>query len=468
MRRLFRLTALCLAFVLMCAPALAGAPFLRHAEGWSMEGVPLEATLSADVTTHMPYDDDRMAMLQPVINNLSLRLSAGEDGGSVTILVGQSEALTLSYRGNAAQVSSIPETAFTSAGDPVSRLLGSAPTEMSMYGLRSDAETLLDDGWVLLDALTPALEEYGKRKSVKTSIADMGTARSCTDYTIPKDDAEALKETLLSLCPEGWLKEIISGLTFSGKQTLRVYRTADEVPLRMEYNGTCGPEGNLRTVKLVWRMRRDDTAHRDEVTLTSPAKSGTNKNTLEFERVIRTNKAGAVEMDASFTYTVTLDKKTTTLKGTADLTNAYTDEADVVTGKVTLQQKLPGESVFSGITLAPDLMISGSQDAPLISGNIGVSELSGKNVLEAATVYLLLRRGGDAAWEAPGSTVDLDAMSADELSALQQKVMAGAATALVKPLIILMGDSADWFFRDMSPDAVQQIIDAADSVVVLE
>lgn len=466
MRMIRNLAALCLALMMLCAPALAEAPFLMHASGWSLEGTPLEVTLSADVTSHMPYDEDRLAMLQAVTNNLSLRLTTGVDEGSVTILVGASEALTLAYLDDAVQISTIPEMSFTTSGDPLEALLGAGTGEMTLYGLRGDAETLLDDGWTLLAALGPALEKYADRRSVKTNITDMGTARSCTDYTVPKADADALKETLLSLCPEGWLREIISGLTFSGKQTLRVYRTAEEVPLRMEYNGVCGPEGNLRTVKLVWRMRRDDTAHRDEVTLTSPAKSGTNKNTLEFERVIKTNKSGAIEMTGSFTYTVTADKQTTTRKGEFELTNAYTDAADVIIGSFTVQQKLPGEDSFEGLTIAPDVTISGTQDDPVITGSIGVTGLMGKNVLEEAVIRLSLSRSEHSRWEARESSLDLDSLSEDELAALQQDVLSGAATEIVRMLIILMQEDADWFFQDLSPEAVQRIIDAADRVVI--
>lgn len=466
MRMFRRLTALCLTVLLLCTSAMAEAPFLRHASGWSLEQTPLEARLSASITAHMPYDDDRLAMLTDVTNNLSLRLTTGQDEGSVTVCVGQTEALTLAYLEDAVQLSCIPEVSFSAQEDAMGRLLGGSTTGLSLYGLRMDAETLLDDGWTLLAALGPALEEYSVRKSVKTNISDMGTARSCTDYTVPKADAEQLKETLLQLCPEGWLREIIDGLTFSGKQTLRVYRTADEVPLRMEYNGTCGPEGNLRTVKLVWRMRRDDTAHRDEVTLTSPAKSGGNKNTLEFERVIKENKSGAVTMEGSFTYTVTADRKTTARKGSFELTNAFTEAADVITGSVTLQQKLRGEDSFAGMTFTPDLTISGTEDEPVITGSLGVTGLDGKNVLENAEIFLNLTRCGESRWEARGENIDMDALTAEELALLQADVSAGVAAAIVRPLVILMGEDADWFFRDMSPEQIQRIIDAANNVVL--
>ena len=405
-------------------------------------------------------------MLKQVTDVLSMRLRTGEDAGSVTILVGGTEAVTMAYRGQDAQLSTIPEMTFTAQEDAMGLLLGGSTGFTVPYGLRLDAESLLDDGWTLLLALEEPLAPYGNRKSVKTTITDMGVARSCTDYTIPKADTDALKQMLLDACPDGWLREIISGLTFSGKQTLRVYRDENNMPLRMEWNGTAGPEGDLRTVKLVWRMRRDDTAHRDEVTLTSPSGKTTNKNTLEFSRVISTNKKGALVMEGSFTYTVTANKQTTTLKGTFEVTNAFTETADVITGEITLQQKLPGEDNFSGITLAPDgLTIAGTAEDPQITGSITVSTTSGKNVLDSAVVHIHLVRSDAFLWEEREEVIDLDALSAEELAVLQADVTFGTAAALVRPLILLLGDTADWFFRDMLPEQIQRITDAANTAM---
>ncbi|MBQ2954811.1 MAG: hypothetical protein IJE07_14870 [Clostridia bacterium] len=466
MRWIRRGLALCLTMLLLLGSALAEVPFLQHTSGWTLEDTPLEALLSADVISCMPYDDDRLAMLRQVTDVLSMRLRTGMDEGSVTIFVGNTEAVTLAYLEDAVQLSCITELAFTSQDDPVDMLLGASTEVSTPYGLRADAETLLDDGWTLLLALEEPLEGYGKRKNVKTTITDMGLARTCTDYTVAAKDVETLKTMLLENCPEGWLREIISGLTFSGKQTLRVYRDENGVPLRMEYNGGCGPEGNLRTVKLIWRMRRDDVAHRDEVTLTSPAKSGTNKNTLEFNRVIRTNKQGALEMEGSFTYTVTADRQTTTRKGSFELTNAYTDDADVITGEITLQQKLPGEDSFSGLVLAPDMRLAGSADAPQFTGSVTVSTKDGSDVLDSAVIHITLTRCEASSWNEREESIDMDQLTPDELALLQEDVALGVATALVRPLILLLGDSAEWFFRDMLPEQIQRITDAADAVVM--
>lgn len=467
MRKLLRTAAWLLLLAMLFASAAAEAPFLRHADGWKWD-MPLEATLSAEIAAILPYDDMRAAMLADVVDNLSLRLVAGENEGSVTIRVGMTNALKLSYQGNDVQLSCVPDMYFTASDDPMGVLLGEATTGVSVYGLRPEAETLLDDGWVLLNALLPDLEGYADRRNVKTNITDMGLARTCTDYTIPKNEAETISEILLRLCPEGWLRDMIATLTFSGKQTLRVYQTEAGVPLRAEYNGTCGPENDLRTVKLVWRMRRDETAHRDEVTLTSPAKSGGNKNTLEFERIIQTGKSGAVEMTGSFTYTVTAAKQTTSRKAEFDLTNAYAEDADMVSGTITFQQKLPGETVWTGMRFTPSLVIGGTSEAPRITGSIGYEGLNGKNASESIKLHLSIASADASEWVPMEEYIDLDLLSESELTNLRADVSAAITTSLVRPLIILMGGSADWFFQDLPQDVVEEIVDAANTVVITE
>lgn len=463
-----RIAGLCLMLLVLVTTAAAEVDFLHHADGWSLESTPVEVMLSAEVMTHMPYDDDRLAMLTQIIDELRLKLVTGQDEGGVTVYVGNSAALTLAYLDSAVQLSCLPQYGFTASEDPIGKLLGTTSSDMSLYGLSDDKEALLDDGWVLLNAIPSAFNDYADRRNVKTSITDMGTARSCTDYTIPQSKAESMKELLLSLCPDGELKELIRSISFSGKQTLRVYCDADEVPLRMEYNGNCGPEGNLRKVKLVWRMRRDDTAYRDEIALTSPALSGSNKNNLDFSRVVTTNKAGATTLEGSFSYTVTIDKQTTTTKGTFDLMNAFTGDADVISGSITLQQKLPDDEYFNGISFEPNLTVSGTADDPLITGSVLVSGLYGKNTIEQARISLALSQAEDSLWEARDEMINLDELTGSELIELRESVNAAITTALVRPLIILLDSSAEWFFRDMPQEAVDEIVDAAGSVLIVE
>ena len=105
-----RMLTLCLSLlVLMMTAAQAEVPFLVHSNGWVLDGTPVDVMLKADVETHMPFDADRLAMLTPITDLLSLRVVTGDNEGFVTIAIAGQEALTLQYRGNEARLSCLPE-----------------------------------------------------------------------------------------------------------------------------------------------------------------------------------------------------------------------------------------------------------------------------------------------------------------------------------------------------------------------
>ena len=460
-----RMTALCLALlVLMMTTACAETSFLVHSRGWSWSGFPVEVLLKADVDTHMPFDDDRLAMLTPITDMLSLRLVTGEDEGLVTISIADEEALTLQYRGNEAQQSSMPDLTYQAVEDPLSTVLGADVTSAGGYealGLSPDGEAMLTYCQTLMALIPAAFEKYGKRSANTTNISGFGQAAYRYDYTISATQADAIGETLLSICPEGALRDIISGLTFSGKQTLRIYYNADDVFLRAEYNGVCGSEDDLRTVKFVYKFRHDEEVDKDYIELTSPAKKGKNKNNLTFERTVETNKKGQRTMVGSFNYTVTANDVTSIRKGEFNLLNAFTETADVIGGEVTLQSKLNGAEKYDVMTFAPDLTISGTADAPTIAGTLTITEKYADKVTEQAVVSIDLKRAEPLTWNESFYTIDLSLLNEEEIAAVQQQALSSVATALVRPLIVKLGAEGDWFFRELPEEAVQSIIDAA-------
>lgn len=462
-----RLTAICLILlVLMTNAALAEVPFLMHSNGWTWDGVPVDVLLKADVNTHMPFDEDRLAMLTPITDMLSMHLVTGEDEGLVSVSAMDEELLTMQYKGNAVQLSSMPGVTYTAEADSMSMLLGADVSSDGVYellGLDRRGETLITDGRVLLEKITVALAEQGKKAKNTTSISGYGRAAYTMEYSFTANKAENLKTVLLENCPDGWLKEIISGLTFSGKQTIRVHFSQEDTLIRMEYNGSCGLADNLRTVKLIYKFRHDEEMDKDHIELTSPAKKGKNKNTLTFDRTVQTNKAGARTVTGSFKYTKTKDSVTSVWDGTFGLFNAYTDEADVLTGEFSLEKKLNGAEKVDAITLTPNLTISGTADAPVVLGTLTIEEKYAGRVTEQAVVSIDLKRAEPLIWNETEQKIDLSALDEAALLKTQQGVAVSLAEAVVRPLILKLGKDAQWFFRDLSNEVVQSILDAAAS-----
>ncbi len=452
--------------VLMMTAAQAEVTFLAHSDGWNLDETAVEVRLKADVDTHMPFDEERLAMLTPITDLLSLRLVTGQDEGLVTIAMDETNLLTLQRRGNSVQLSCLPEVTYTAQEDPMSLLLGADVSIEGGYealGLSREGETLITDGRAMLENIPNSFTDYGKKSKSTISISGFGRAAYLVDYVFTTKEAEEFKELLLSSCPEGWLKNIISELNFSGKQKVRMYFNAQDVMLRMEYNGSCGAEGDLRTVKLVYKMRHDAEMDKDYVELTSPAKKGKDKNSLTFERTLQTNKQGARVLEGDFKYTVVKKGVQSVWKGDFALNNAFTAASDVITGEVTIQKKLNGAEKYDAVTLTPALTISGTQQEPTITGSLEITEQHAGRTTEHAIVGIDLKKVDALTWTERPQTVDLSMLDAQAVSAEQQRAAASVATVLVRPLIVRLGKDAQWFFRDLPEDAIQSMIDAAAS-----
>lgn len=467
MRTAKRLMAICLVLlVLMTNAAVAEVPFLMHSSGWTWEGIPVDVLLKADVNTHMPFDEDRLAMLTPVTDMLSMRLVTGENAGRVSVAALDEELLTLQYYGNAVQLSSVPGVIFVAESDPVSTLLGEDVSSDGVYELLDldrRGETLITDGRILLERITNALSEQGKKEKNTTSISGYGRAAYTMEYSFTANKAEKLKNTLSENCPDGWLKEIIGGLTFSGKQTIRMHFSQEDVLIRMEYNGSCGPKDDQRTVKLIYKLRHDEEMDKDHIELTSPAKKGKNKNNLTFDRTLQTNKSGARSMTGSFKYTKTTGGVTSSWDGAFGLFNAYTDHSDALTGEFTLEKKLNGAEKVDAIKLIPNLTISGTAEEPVVIGTLTIEEKYAGRVTEQAVVSIDLKCAEPLEWNETAKQIDLSVQDEPALMKIRQDVAASLAEAVVRPLILNLGKDAQWFFRDLPEEAVQKILDAAAS-----
>ena len=467
MHSIKRIMALCLSLlVLMMNFAQAEVPFLVHSDGWNLDNASVEVNLSADVDVHMPFDEDRLAMLTPILDQFSLKLVTGEEQGAVTIAFDDQPLLSLQYRDNAVQLSSMPDISF-GGEDALALLLGSEVSVGGGYealGLSPDGESLITDSLLLLEALPAAFADYGRRTNTDTNISGYGKSAYRYDYTFTEKKAKTMQELLLSVCPEGWLRDIITAMDFTGKQTLRMYFTQEDVLLRAEYNGSCGPENDLRTVKLVIRTRHDDEMDKDYVELTSPAKNAKskNKNSLTFERVIQTNKKGERTVEGSYSYIVTEDGVTDARKGEFALINAYSDGKDVITGSASFQSKMGNAEKYTELLVQPELTITGTESTPVISGTLTMTEEYAGRTTEHAVIHIDLKAADSLDWQMPGEMFALDMLDEQSLADVRARVAASIATALVQPIIVMMGEEAVWFFRDLPEDAVQSIIDAAE------
>lgn len=467
MRKILKVMVLAVLCMCMAFGARAEIEFLPQAEEWDLT-LPLEVELSADVAAHMPFDDDRCAQLNALLKHISLRLntSSSEDAAwsRVGVRVDGKEAMSMLQQeradGSKLQFSFQPDTVYQAGAEDANALLGVEKVEI--FGLDGGELAWLDDAYTMLSAVHDSLADYKKEASIKTAIKNMGTARTKVTYTIPKADAAKMAEAIAAHCPNGDLKRFLTKLMFSGQQKLIYWLNGDGVMIRAEFAGNCGvDEGDLRKVSMVWRMRRDDTAVRDDLTLKTPSVKGADYNTLTYMREVVKGKKSKLNYDSKFNYTWKAGMEKTTLAATVDLTNTPSGNDAKLTGSITVKQTLPGENTSSSVKITPEVTIGTESGTPLVSGTVNVQELRGKNVLEDATIQVNVHAGSflDASME--GTAVDMQSMTAEQQEALAQ----GMAGALIPHLVLLPKEDTLYLSADLPEDVWQKIVEAAQTAL---
>jgi hypothetical protein len=170
---------------------------------------------------------------------------------------------------------------------------------------------------------------------------------------------------------------------------------------------------------------------------------------------------GSRTVVGNFKYTAVKDGVTSIWNGEFNLANAYTGESDVLSGDFTIQTKLNGAEKYSGITIAPELTIAGTEYTPVITGWVNVTEQYAGKVTEQAKISIDLKRAEPLAWTATERIIDLSAMSEAAKAAVREDTAALVANAIVVPLINALGENAAYIFQGLPEDAVKNIVDTA-------
>lgn len=463
--------ALCWLLVCLCLVTGASAEIqlVPQMAQWDAS-LPVEITLSADVKTHMPFDDERCAQLNALLKHVSLRLGTSCDDQAVfsrlAVLVDGHEALRVMQReeSDAAQLqlSWQPGVAFSGDADALNTLLGMEESAETLCGFDGEETIWLDDGAEMMSSIGEALEEFGKATSIKTAIKNMGTARKKITYTIPKAQTDVFVKAIAAHCPEGTLKTFLTGLTYSGQQKLILWLTGEGAVIRAEYAGMCGTDENsLRQVSLKWRMLRDEDAIRDDLTLKTPAVKGNDYNTVTVIRELAQGKKKAVTYTLDFSETVRAGKEKSSRSAEVELTSKQEGEANRLTGSLTVKQQLPDADTASSMVIQPDLLVSSDGGTPMVSGVVNVQELQGKKVLEEADVHVEAGAGTFMEWQEADAVRSVADMTENERTDLTEAMASG----LVPHLVLLPQEDTLYLSADLPEDVWQRIVEAARSAL---
>lgn len=462
-----------LVFVLCMAVtvgAAAEASLIPELSSWNWKSMPVEVELHADVQSHMPYDDVRLQQLNAMLRHVSLKVHlqqlGGEQWSRTSLLVDDREVLTALQRemagGTEAQFSTVPNSTYVwpaDGGIDMISLLGGEKSEMWLTGSEL---SWMDDALALMDAAVQALPDYLTDRKCLVTIEYMGTATSKQTLLIPKSAAEGLAVQLADLCPDGMLKTMLQNAVFSGKQTLTLWRDHEGQILRADWDGNAGLQADdLRQVSLVWRLCREDEQVRDELTLKTPKVTGSGRNNLIIQRLVKQSGDQAT-LDMTMTRNTLRDGVKTVVTGQFDLTRALEDGHSHVTGSVDIQRQVNGASDVEQMLIQPDVMFAGPQEQPAVNGQVSVSQYLNKKLLEQANITLNARQADWMMWELRSSQI---AINDENREAEAKKLLNGMTVELVRRLVLLPQEDTLFLSDGLDEDIWQQIVQAAQNAL---
>ncbi len=438
--------ALCLCLVAACAGAESA---LYPGFAWEeLLEQPWEATLSAQARAVVPLDDARTEELNALLRHITLHLAwnPGEViWGAVTARVDGEQVLRLEqWSGGGRTAVLVPGsgTALVSAGDPLGIILGedALPDWDALPGW---ALTWLEDADRLVENLAGAEGSSGKK--VNQSVQSAGTAVRQLTWKTGAGDGDVLWRTVVEACPEGALRDILSGLASGGKQSLVLLLDKKGDVLKVTYTGALKPrEGEVRNVSLTWRRRRGETLF-DKVTLKTPDKAGKVRNNLVFERSAKDTKKGR-----SLTVTFTWDDKTETdrdyVKGDVQLV-----AGEQLTGTVKLTRERSGtEKAKTALNLKPALSVTRSEGQTRLNGSLTWELKEDGHLSGGWTLRVDMRPLGEEVPAFPAETAELDGMSPEEVQAVNQQMLQTVTPGLIRALVLLPREDTLFLSRDLA------------------
>lgn len=437
-------------------------------------GKSMEVALSAEITQQMPFDEVRLGWLNDLVRHMRLviRTSVPEPEQisqlSLQIDGNQVVGVTVKYGDGVeqAQFNVQPGVAYEGSEgvSALSILPGYVEPTGGIYGLDGTEKQWLEDGEALMYALLDRYAEDISDKSQRTKINGFATAERRKTLTIAKADAEDFRQELLGLCPEGKLKELLSGIVFGSKLSFVFNTMEDGTVIRVNLAGRAGVDSkHQRQVNLTVKLLGDEDGEKVSIELKSPAVEGQGNdyNTLIYDSEW-TKDSGKTALESSFTYTRRIDKKKTVTSGKTELTRTESAEGAQVQGNITLENDPPEDDNAEGVTLDVNLNVRGEAQ---LDGTVKAERSLDGKVQQSAIIELEARKGAPIMWELPRETISLASLTPEQQTEIGEKLSKKVAAAVIRPLVLLPREETYYLSYDMPDDLWQQIVDAAQGEV---
>ena len=245
---------------------------------------------------------------------------------------------------------------------------------------------LLDEMYPVFEKSAEAFGDFAKSAAVSLNFRGYGKGvRQTTIALSAQYVSEQFPQAAAALAETDTAGELIQRLLFKGPQKIMLLYDQDDRLLRIKYDGEAGfSEESMRNVSVSWRCVRNGAEKKDNLTLKTPAKKGTDRYNVTYEREI----IPADDSSYNMKWDLQADLKEDTVRKKISFTADLSDTAGQLDGKILYTGKQDGAE--HSVSIVPSVK---KENEAEYSGTIEITDNSGKIVTSAYTAGIRIVSG---------------------------------------------------------------------------
>ncbi len=397
------------------------------------------------------FGTDRTDSLNRVLKHLGLAVTLDGDRSETVFTVDGDPVF--SYLETAGETglkriySFDPETAYVLSGDAAAKQAGFTGFLESQF---FPINRLLDEMYPVFEKAAEAFGEFGKSAAVSLSFRGYGRGvRQTTIALSAQYVSEHFPDAAASLAETEESRAFIRRLLFKGPQKIMLLYDQDGRLLRIRYDGEAGfSEESMRSVSVAWRCVRNGNEKRDHLTLKTPAKKGTDRYNLTYER----ETIPADDTSYTMKWDLQVDLKEDTVRKKIACTAELADTAGELSGKILFSDKQDGAE--EKITVAPSIV---KENDSGYAGTIEFTNNSGKIVTSCYTVRVKIVPGSVP--DLPDAVKEVNAGSpAEDGKEAADPVQDRINSILIRKLLTLPQEDLGFFSTDIPEELWNSLV----------
>ena len=245
---------------------------------------------------------------------------------------------------------------------------------------------ILDEMYHVFEKAAETFGEFGKSAAVSLSFRGYGRGVKQTTIALSAQYvSEYFPAAAAALAETEESKMFVQRLIFRGPQKIMLLYDQEDRLLRIRYDGEAGfSEESLRSVSVAWRCLRNGKEKKDHLTLKTPAKKGTDRYNLTYEREM------IPADDSSYTmkWDMQIDLKEDTVRKRISFTADLSDTDGQMNGKISCSERQEG--IENRIDIVPSVK---KENGSEYTGTIEITSNSGKIVTCCFNARLIIAQG---------------------------------------------------------------------------